>query len=387
MNKESFKIAVPDAVLTDLRERLSRVRYPIDFANENWAYGTNRAYLEEMVAYWRDQYDWRKHEAEINRFAHYRTTIDGVPIHFIHEPGKGPKPIPLILSHGWPWTFWDLHKVIRPLADPAAFGGDPADAFDVIVPSLPGFCFSTPLTKPGINWWRTADLWVTLMREVLGYSKFAAEGGDWGAFITQQLGHRYPQHLIGIYLTLSIPMDFFSGGALKESDYGPDEQAALARTREARPGIISHVAVQTRDPQTLAYGMHDSPVALLAWILERRRAWSDCGGNVERRYTKDELLTHIMLYWVTECFVTSVRYYYEARQHPWAPSHDRTPVVEAPTAIGVFPRELLIPPRKWAERYFNLQHWTPMASGGHFAPSEEPEQLVKDVRTFYRSLR
>jgi len=387
MNQESFKIAVPDAVLSDLRDRLSRVRYPIDFANENWAYGTNRAYLEELVAYWRDQYDWRKHEAEINRFAHYRTTIDGVPIHFIHEPGKGPKPIPLILSHGWPWTFWDLQKVIRPLADPAAFDGDPADAFDVVVPSLPGFCFSTPLTKPGINWWRTADLWVTLMRDVLGYQKFAAEGGDWGAFVTQQLGHKYPQYLIGIYLTLSIPMDFFSGGGFKESDYGADEQAALARTREARPSIISHVAVQTRDPQTLAYGMHDSPVALLAWILERCRAWSDCGGNVERRYSKDELLTHIMLYWVTECFVTSVRYYYEARAHPWAPLHNRMPVVEAPTGIGVFPRELLIPPRKWAERYFNLQHWTPMTAGGHFAPSEEPEQLVKDIRAFYRSRR
>jgi hypothetical protein len=200
MTKESFKIAVPDALLSDLKDRLSRVRYPIDFANENWAYGTNRAYLEEMVAYWRDHYDWRKHEAEINRFSHYRTTIDGVPIHFIHEPGKGPKPIPLILSHGWPWTFWDLAKVIRPLADPAAFGGDPADAFDVVVPSLLGFCFSSPLTKPGINWWRTADLWVTLMRDVLGYSKFAAEGGDWGAFVTQQLGHKYPQHLLGIYL-------------------------------------------------------------------------------------------------------------------------------------------------------------------------------------------
>jgi pimeloyl-ACP methyl ester carboxylesterase len=285
MNKESFRIQIPDAVLVDLKERLSRVRYPIDFNNENWAYGTNRAYLEEVVAYWRDRYDWRKHEAEMNRFAHYRTTIDGVPIHFIHEPSKGPKPIPLILSHGWPWTFWDLHKVIRPLADPAAFGGDPADAFDVVAPSLPGFCFSTPLTLPGINWWRTADLWVALMRDVLGYPKFAAEGGDWGAFITAQLGHKYPQHLLGIYLTLAIPLDFFSGGGLKESDYGPDEQAALARTREARPTIISHVAVQTRDPQTLAYGMHDSPIALLAWMLERRRAWSDCGGDVERRYS------------------------------------------------------------------------------------------------------
>ncbi len=387
MNKEPFKIAVPDAVLTDLRERLARARYPIDFANDNWVYGTNRAYLEEMVAYWRDQYDWRKHEAEINQFKHYRTTIEGIPIHFIHEPGKGPSPIPLILSHGWPWTFWDLQKVIRPLADPAAFGGDPADAFDVVVPSLPGFCFSTPLVTPGINWWRTADLWVMLMRGVLGYPKFAAEGGDWGAFVTAQLGHKYPQHLIGIYLTLAIPLDFFSGGGLKESDYGPDEQAALARTREARPSIISHVAVQTRDPQTLAYGMHDSPVALLAWMLERRRAWSDCGGNVERRYSKDELLTHIMLYWVTECFVTSVRYYYEAREHPWGPIHARTPLVEAPTGIGVFPRELLIPPRKWADRYFNLQQWTPMTSGGHFAPSEEPEQLVQDIRKFYRTHR
>jgi hypothetical protein len=196
-------------------------------------------------------------------------------------------------------------------------------------PGRPPDVHDRPL--PGINWWRTADLWVTLMREVLGYSKFAAEGGDWGAFVTQQLGHKYPKHLFGIYLTLSIPMDFSAAESLKESDYGADEQAALARTREARPSIISHVAVQTRDPQTLAYGMHDSPVALLAWMLERRRAWSDCGGNVERRYTKDELLTHIMLYWVTECFVTSVRYYYEARPHPWTPSHDRMPVVEAPT--------------------------------------------------------
>jgi pimeloyl-ACP methyl ester carboxylesterase len=241
--------------------------------------------------------------------------------------------------------------------------------------------------KPGINWWRTADLWVLLMREVLGYKQFAAEGGDWGALVTEQLGHKYPQHMIGIYLALSIPMDFFSGGGLRDSDYGPDEQAALARTREAAPHIVSHVAVQTRDPQTLAYGMHDSPTALCAWILERRRNWSDCGGDVERRFSKDELLTHIMLYWVTDSFVTSVRYYYEARNQPWTPAHTRTPVVEAPTALGVFPRELLIPPRKWAERYFNLKRWTPMTAGGHFAPSEEPNQLVTDIRAFYRSFR
>jgi len=161
MQKESFRIAVPESTLQDLRDRLSHVRWPIDFANDDWAYGTNRNYLERLVKYWRDQYDWRKHEAEINQFKHYRTTIEGIPIHFIHEPGKGPKPLPLILSHGWPWTFWDLHKVIRPLADPAAYGGDPGDAFDVVVPSLPGYGFSAPLTTPGINYWRPAALWVT----------------------------------------------------------------------------------------------------------------------------------------------------------------------------------------------------------------------------------
>lgn len=387
MQKQTFRISVPDSVLEDLRQRLSRTRWPIDFANDDWAYGTNRSYLERLVKYWRDEYDWRKHEQQINTFSHYKVTIEDIPIHFIYEPGKGPKPIPLILTHGWPWTFWDLHQVIRPLADPVSFGGKAEDSFDVVVPSLPGFCFSTPLTKPGINWWRTADLWVTLMREVLGYSRFAAEGGDWGALVTEQLGHKYPQHLIGIYLSLTIPMDFFSSGGFRDTDYSADEQSAIARTKEAAPHIVSHVAVQTRDPQTLAYGMHDSPVALCAWILERRRNWSDCGGDVERRYSKDDLLTHIMLYWVSDCFVTSVRYYYEARKNPWTPVHTRMPVVEAPTALGIFPRELLIPPRKWAERYFNLKRWTPMTAGGHFAPSEEPEQLVNDIRAFYRSLR
>ncbi len=190
MDKTSFTIDIPSATIDDLRRRLAQTRWPIDFANDQWSYGTNRAYLQELIGHWIDGYDWYSHQRTMNQYSHYKVTIEGIPIHFIHEPGKGPKPIPIILSHGWPWTFWDYEKVIRPLADPAAFGGDPRDSFDVVVPSLPGFGFSTPLTVPGINYWRTADIWVELMQTVLGYGKFAAAGGDWGAFITNQLGHK-----------------------------------------------------------------------------------------------------------------------------------------------------------------------------------------------------
>ncbi len=387
MEKTPFTIAVPEATLTDLRDRLTKTRWPNDFANPDWAYGTNRAYLTELVDYWLGGYDWRKHEQAMNAFSHYKTTIEDVPIHFIHEPGKGPNPMPLILTHGWPWTFWDFHKVIRPLTDPAAFGGDPQDAFDVVVPSLPGFGFSSPLTVPGINFTRTADLWVTLMRDVLGYQQFAAQGGDWGALVTTQLGHKYAQHLIGMHLNLAIPLGFFSGEQPDPSEYGPDEADWYERMQERMKVSTSNVVFQTTDPQTLSYGIHDSPVGLCAWILERRRNWSDCGGDVERRFSKDDLLTTMMIYWVTESFVTSVRYYYEARHHLWTPDHDRTPVVEAPTGIAIFPRELVLMPHRWAERYYNLQRWTLMPAGGHFAPMEEPEHLVEDVRAFFRPLR
>ncbi|MGH7932951.1 MAG: epoxide hydrolase family protein [Candidatus Binataceae bacterium] len=388
MAKEPFTIAIPDATLNDLRERLKRTRWPRDFANSNWEYGTNLDYLKELAAYWADQYDWRRHEHEMNGFAHFKTTIEDVPIHFIHERGKGPKPIPLILSHGWPWTFWDFHKVIRPLTDPAAHGGDPADAFDVVVPSLPGYGFSTPLTTPGINYWRTADLWVTLMCDVLGYDKFAAQGGDWGALITAQLGHKYADRLIGVHVNLLASLGWFSGiGGPKAEDYGPDENGWLEHSRNFVRNESGYMALQSTKPQTLAHALNDSPTGLCSWIVEKRRTWSDCGGNVERRFSKDDLCTTMTLYWVTESFGTSARYYYEARHHPWQPSHDRTPVVEAPSGAAVFLKEVMLMPRKWAERYYNLKRWTVMPSGGHFAPMEEPERLVEDVRAFFRPLR
>ncbi len=384
---EPFTIAVPDSTLEDLQYRLSHTRFPRDFGNQNWEYGTNLEYLKQLIDYWRSAYDWRSHEREMNSFANYKTEIEGIPIHFIHERGKGPNPIPLIMTHGWPWTFWDLHKVIRPLTDPAAHGGDPADSFDVIVPSLPGYGFSTPLTTTGINYWRTADLWVTLMQDVLGYDKFAAEGGDWGAIVSAQLGHKYADRLIGIYTHLIISLGFFTGGGPTPEDFGPGEEGWAEHNRNFIENEAGYMRLQCTKPQTIAHALNDSPAGLASWILEKRRTWSDCDGDVERRFSKDDLCTTFMLYWITESYGTSARYYYEAAHNLWQPSHNRMPVVEAPTGAGVFLKEVMLMPRKWTERYYNLKHWTVMPSGGHFAPMEEPKLLVDDIRAFFRKLR
>jgi pimeloyl-ACP methyl ester carboxylesterase len=388
MQKERFKVETEQAVLDDLRERLHRTRLAPDFANDDWRYGTNLAYLKQLIEYWRDRFDWRRVEREINSFAHYKTAIEGIPIHFIHEPGKGPRPIPLILTHGWPWTFWDFHKVIGPLADPAAHGGDPADAFDVVVPSLPGYGFSTPLTNTGINYWRTADLWITLMCDVLGYEKFAAQGGDWGALVTAQLGHKYAERMIGIHVNLLASLSFFGGSeGPNPDDFGPGEQGWLEHNRNFIANESGYMQLQCTKPQTIALALNDSPAGLCSWIVEKRRTWSDCGGEVERRFTKDDLCTTMTLYWITQSYGTSARYYYEAAHNLWQSSHSRLPVVEAPTGVAVFLKEVMLMPRKWAERYYNLKRWTVMPSGGHFAPMEEPERLVEDIRAFFHGLR
>lgn len=384
MNTEPFVVTVSDDMLADLRERLARTRWPEEIGNDNWQYGTNLTYLKTLVTYWQTTYDWRQHERAMNAFRHYRVTIDGQPIHFIHEPGRGPKPMPLILTHGWPWTFWDFHKVIRPLSDPAAFGGDPQDAFDVVVPSLPGFGFSTPLTTTGIAIREVSARWVVLMREVLGYTRFAAQGGDIGSLVSTDLGHAYAEHMIGVHLNLAIPL---SMELPPETEYSTEEKHWFTKTQHFFALERGYAAIQGTKPQTAAYGLTDSPVGLCAWILEKRRTWSDCGGDVEQRFTKDELLTTMTLYWVTGTIGTSFRSYYERRAHPWQPWHQRMPVVDAPTAVAVFPGDVVLMPRRWADRYYNLKRWTVMPQGGHFAPMEEPDRLVEDVRAFFRSLR
>jgi pimeloyl-ACP methyl ester carboxylesterase len=382
-----FEVHVPDDRLDDLRDRLLRTRFADDFGNDDWSYGVPGGYLRDLIDYWVSRFDWRAQEARINRYSHFRVEIDGIPIHFVHERARGPSPIPLILTHGWPWTFWDYERLIEPLSDPAAFGGDPGDAFDVVVPSLPGTAFSSPLRTTGIGIPATADLWLRLMRDNLGYDRFAAAGGDSGAFVTARLGHAHAEHLVGIHLNFPATATMEALGSVLPDDYSPEERSWLAEPLAQSRGTSAHMAVHVEDPQTLAWAMNDSPAGLAAWMVERRRNWSDCDGDVERRFTKDELLTAVSLYWLTGTFHTSVRFYAESFRRPWPLVHGRVPPIEAPTAVAVFPRELVRVPRRFMQRQANLARWTVMPRGGHFAPAEEPELMLADLRAFFRPFR
>jgi pimeloyl-ACP methyl ester carboxylesterase len=391
---EKFTVHFPDEALDDLKRRLTHTRWSPEIANADWDYGVNGSYLREVVEYWRDTFDWREQEAEINRFDHYRVELgEGVPVHYIHQEGKGPNPLPIILSHGWPWTFWDWHAVIGPLTDPAAHGGDPADAFEVIVPSVPGFGLSVPLRRQGITAPVVADLWARLMGEVLGFERFAAAGGDWGSFVTWELGTRYVPRMVGVYL--SFPPIWHAGGVegLSPEQYSADEAGWYEKTlKKWNDTAVSHLTVHSKDHQTLAWALADSPVGLAAWLLERRRNWSDCGGDVESRFTRDFLLTQVTLYWLTESIASSMQLYAEQYRAGAAAADNYTgPMkparIEAPTGIGVFPEDVALLPRSVCEEAANLRHWSVQPEGGHFAPSEVPAAYVEELRTFFRPLR
>jgi pimeloyl-ACP methyl ester carboxylesterase len=380
MTPVPFTIAVPDDVLTDLRERLARVRWPDEVPDAGWRYGTDLAYMKDLVAYWRDRYDWRKNEAVLNRFRQFTVPLGGIELHFIHEPGVGPSPMPLLLSHGWPGSVLEFHKIIPMLTDPARFGGDPADAFTVVAPSLPGYGFSFRPNQPRLGVSEIADTFASLMTDVLGYPRFGAQGGDWGAFVTARLGYAHPQKLAGIHMNLiTLRRD------LKAPANPTDEERRyledLGRWMREETG---YQWIQGTKPQTLAYGLTDSPVGLAAWIVEKFRTWSDCGGDVERRFSKDEILTNVMLYWVTGAINSSFWPYY-ARYHADWPIPDGARV-EVPMGYAAFPHEIVRPPRAWAERVFDVRRWTPMTEGGHFAALEEPQALAAEVRAFFRDL-
>jgi pimeloyl-ACP methyl ester carboxylesterase len=381
MQPEAFTIAIPDHDLADLRERLARTRLPGDFGNDQGRYGVQQEWLADALAYWRDEYDWRTVEAEMNRLAHYRVTIDGVPVHFIHHRSRRKNAIPLILSHGWPWTFWDWRDVIEPLANPAS-ASDPA--FDVIVPSLPGFGFSTPLQTTGLDVAAIAALWHRLMTQVLGYPKFGAAGGDWGSLISAQLGHAYPQDVIGVGLTLPfVPGE--SLDAILARPFPPEEQWMAERMARTRPTIMSHIAVQMADPQTLAYALADSPAGLAAWLWERRRAWSDPRHDSAARDIHS-LCTLASIYWLTNSIGSSFRIYAEHFSKPWDRLHEGGKVIEVPTAFAIAPKELAMAPRAVVAEFANLRRWTVLERGGHFVPAEAPEELVGEYRAFFASL-
>lgn len=381
-----FEISIPQAELDDLAERLRRARWAPDFANDDWSYGVPTDYVRELAHYWLDAYDWRGQEALMNTYEHWRADVDGVPIHYVRIPGRGPNPLPLVLTHGWPWTFWDYHRVFGPLTDPAAFGGDPADAFELIVPSLPGYVFSTPLQTRGVGFEQTADRWHMLMGDILGFDRYGAAGGDWGAFVSAQLAHVAPAGLVGAYLTFPALLGA-DLAALTANDYSDDEKGWYERTTTGLLSSGSHMAVHIADPQTLACALSDSPVGLASWMVERRRAWSDCAGDVERRFSKTDLITSFSLYWLTNSFAPAARLYAESFRRPWVPRHDRTPTLQAPTGIAVYPGEIVLAPRALAEQHANLVHWSVQPRGGHFAAAEEPELFVDDIRGFFRGLR
>lgn len=378
---EPFKVAVPDEVLADLRTRLDRTRFPDEVPGTGWEYGANLAYLREVVDYWRTRYDWRANEARINRFAQYRANVDGLGIHFIHEPGRGPNPKPLLLIHGWPGSICEFMDIIPMLTDPAAHGGDAKDSFTVIAPSLPGYGFSDHPRERAMNIQAIAEIFFKLMTGVLGFKRFAVQGGDWGSAITSRMGEVHAPSLYGIHINM-IAIGPAEGRSAVELT--PEEKVFLGNMEKFRTGETGYQWIQGTKPQTLAYGLNDSPAGVAAWIIEKFRTWSDCKGEVESRFSKDQLLTNVMVYWVTQTINSSTRLYYEARHHPWRLKPGTR--IEAPTGVAVFPGELVLPPRHWAERVYNIRRWTPMPRGGHFAAMEEPKLLADDIRAYFREL-
>ena len=378
-----FSIAVPDAVLEDLRERLARTRYPDQLEGAAWTYGTELSYLRELCDYWRTRYDWRVHERALNRFDHFRTEIDGLGVHFIHQRSRQEQAIPLIVTHGWPGSVFELTKIIGPLSDPLAHGGRADDAFHVVCPSMPGYGFSDAPRQPGFGAKRVAEVFAKLM-DRLGYTRYGAQGGDWGALVSTWLARQDAPHVCGIHLSMILAKTPEGPQSETVEGLSPEETEALKKAEKGEETETGYAAIQSTKPQSLGYALNDSPAGLAAWIVEKFRQWSDCGGDVERRFTKDELLTNIMIYWVTQTITSSMRLYYETRVSGWLEALDEH--IHVPTACALSPVHPQLP-RQWVEKSYNVTRWTKMKSGGHFAALEEPGLLVEDVRAFFRDLR
>ena len=377
----SFRLEIDETAIADLRTRLGRTRFPDQAPGEPWAYGTDVAYLQELVRYWQRDFDWRAQEARLNAFPQFKVPLHGIDLHFLKVEGQGPAPYPLLLSHGWPGSVFEFLEIIPRLTDPARFGGDPTDAFTVIAPSLPGYGLSFAPSQPRFSIEMIADCFADLMTGVLGYQRFAAQGGDWGAFITSRLGAVHADKLLGIHLNLlTVRRD-----PAMLSNPTPEERIFISDLETWSKEGVGYQAIQGTRPQTLAFGLSDSPTGLAAWIVEKFRAWSDCNGDLESVFSKDHLLANISLYWFTGAIGSSFWPYYARAHGPWPIPNGG---VMAPMGYAAFPREILRPPRSVAERMYNdIRRWTVMPSGGHFAAMEQPVALAQDIVEFFRPLR
>jgi pimeloyl-ACP methyl ester carboxylesterase len=377
----AFALNVADTAITDLRERLARTRFPDQAPGEPWAYGTNVDYLRGLTEYWRTAFDWRTQEARLNAFPQFKAPLHDIDVHFLHVPGKGPNPCPLLLMHGWPGSVFEFIDLIPRLTDPASFGGDPADAFTVVAPSLPGYGMSFRPGQKRFGIEEIADCLAGLMTETLGYHRFAAQGGDWGGITASRMGYAHADKLIGIHVNLlAVRRD---GSML--SDPSPEERKYLDELADWLKEETGYQWIQGTRPQTLSFGLTDSPAGLAAWIVEKFRAWSDCNGDVERVFTRDQLLANISLYWFTGAIGSSFFPYYFRMHRPWPIPEGGT--IAVPAGYSEFPREILRAPRSLAERtYADIRRWTVMPRGGHFAAMEQPAALADDIRAFFRPL-
>jgi epoxide hydrolase len=378
-----FRIDIPQADLDDLRERLHRTRWPDELPGVGWTRGVPLDYLKDLAAYWADGYDWRKHEARLNELPQFTTTIDGANIHFLHVRSPEPDALPLLLTHGWPGSIAEFLNVIGPLGDPRGHGGDPADAFHLVIPSLPGHGLSGPTHEAGWTTDRTARAWAELMAR-LGYQRYGAQGGDWGAFVSPQLGRIDPDHVVGVHLNAAT-LGFIPFGPVDPEELATLTDAEKQRLERLEVGTAGpgngYFEVQATRPQTLAYALTDSPAGQLAWIVERFKEWAWAAEVPEDAVDRDQLLTNVMLYWLTGTANSSARLYYENMHAGFAPPQP----VTVPVGVAVFAGDYAI--RRYGEQGNNIVHWTEFDRGGHFAAMEAPDLLVGDVRTFFRGLR
>jgi pimeloyl-ACP methyl ester carboxylesterase len=376
---ETFRVRVDDSVLEDLRSRLARTRFPDQLEGTDWDGGMPIGYLRELVDYWCNSYDWRAQERHLNGFEHFRTRIDGQSIHFIHARSAHPDAFPLLLTHGWPGSVVEFLDVIPRLTDPPAYGGRSEDAFHVIAPSLPGYGFSEPPRTRGWDVRRIAQAFIVLM-DRLGYARYGAQGGDWGAQVTSRIGALDPEHCAAIHLNMPLGTRPEDPGELTE-----EEQSDLAEMGRFQREESGYANEQGTKPHTLGVALNDSPAGLLAWIVEKFRTWSDCEGHPENCFSREQLLTNVMLYWVTQTSTSSARLYWETNQT--GVLKETLPFIGIPTGVARYPKEVLRWPRSWVERQFNVTHWAVMPRGGHFAAMEQPELFSDDVRAFFRTVR